>query len=390
MAGTSPHNQAPSLGEPSETPERWLRAKLRRYHPGDTPQAAQAMYAIERAVLHTCPDPPSRVDSAGNAIQAGEALPLFENPFEITDLLVFDHAALRDMLACNAHGLTLDCLAAALHGAPPPVTQHIRAALPTHQRRPFTQLLTQPISATQANYARSRLLDNLFWELTYWKTPNLYEALIEGEHIHPGIFRRLTPDICGKDVLDAGAGSGRATFACLRAGAHRVYAVEPSPGLLRILKSKCASYPAHRQIIPARGRFDHLPLEDDSVDLALSCSAFTADPDQGGEPGLAELRRVTRAGGKIILIWPRPQDYAWLAAHGFHYVALPAPPDMAARFRSLATALQVARRFYAHNTAAIRYLLRRRRPEIPFSILGVNPPHDYCWLPVEKENSAPS
>ncbi|MGZ6390585.1 MAG: hypothetical protein ACXWQZ_15155, partial [Ktedonobacterales bacterium] len=193
MAGTSPHNQAPSLGEPSETPERWLRAKLRRYHPGDTPQAAQAMYAIERAVLHTCPDPPSRVDSAGNAIQAGEALPLFENPFEITDLLVFDHAALRDMLACNAHGLTLDCLAAALHGAPPPVTQHIRAALPTHQRRPFTQLLTQPISATQANYARSRLLDNLFWELTYWKTPNLYEALIEGERIHPGIFRRLTP-----------------------------------------------------------------------------------------------------------------------------------------------------------------------------------------------------
>ncbi|MGZ3638288.1 MAG: class I SAM-dependent methyltransferase, partial [Ktedonobacterales bacterium] len=235
-----------------------------------------------------------------------------------------------------------------------------------------------------------RLLDNLFWELTYWKTPNLYEALIEGERIHPGIFRRLTPDIRGKDVLDAGAGSGRATFACLRAGAHRVYAVEPSPGLLRILKSKCASYPAHRQIIPARGRFDHLPLEDDSVDLALSCSAFTADPDQGGEPGLAELRRVTRAGGKIVLIWPRPQDYAWLAAHGFHYVALPAPPDMAARFRSLATALQVARRFYAHNTAAIRYLLRRRRPEIPFSILGVNPPHDYCWLPVEKENSAPS
>ncbi|MGZ6392124.1 MAG: class I SAM-dependent methyltransferase, partial [Ktedonobacterales bacterium] len=243
---------------------------------------------------------------------------------------------------------------------------------------------------TQANYARSRLLDNLFWELTYWKTPNLYEALIEGERIHPGIFRRLTPDIRGKDVLDAGAGSGRATFACLRAGANRVYAVEPSPGLLRILKSKCASYPAHRQIIPARGRFDHLPLEDDSVDLALSCSAFTADPDQGGEPGLAELRRVTRSGGKIVLIWPRPQDYAWLAAHGFHYVALPAPPDMAARFRSLATALQVARRFYAHNTAAIRYLLRRRRPEIPFSILGVNPPHDYCWLPVEKENSAPS
>lgn len=384
MAGTSPHNQVLLHAEPSETPERWLRAKLRRYHPGDTPQAAQVMHAIERAVLNAPPDPRSRDDSVGDSILAGEAQPLFENPFEITDLLVFDHAALRDMLACNAHGLTLDCLAAALHGAPPPVLQRIRAALPTHQRRPFTQLLTQPMSAIQANHARRRLLDNLFWELTYWKTPNLYDALIEGERIHPGIFRRLTPDIRGKDVLDAGAGSGRATFACLRAGARRVYAVEPSPGLLRILKSKCVPHPARSQIIPARGRFDHLPLVDDSVDLALSCSAFTADPDQGGEPGLAELRRVTRAGGKIVLIWPRPQDYAWLAAHGFHYVALPAPPDMAVRFRSLATALRVARRFYAHNTAAIHYLLRRRRPEIPFSILGVNPPHDYCWLPVAK------
>jgi SAM-dependent methyltransferase len=390
MAGTSPHNQAPSHGDPAETPERWLRAKLRRYRPGDAPQAAQAMHAIENAVLHAPPEPRSHDDSAGDPIQAGEAHPLFENPFQINDLLVFDHASLRDMLAYNTHGLTLDCLAAALHGAPPAVIQHIRAALPTHQRRPFTHLLAQPLSATHANQARRQLLDNLFWELTYWKTPDLYDALIEGERIHPGIFRRLTPDIRGKDVLDAGAGSGRATFACLRAGAHRVYAVEPSPGLLRILKSKCASYPAHRQIIPIRGRFDHLPLADDSVDLALSCSAFTAGPDQGGEPGLAELRRVTRPGGKIVLIWPRPEDYAWLAAHGFHYVALPAPPDMAVHFHSLATALQVASRFYAHNTAVIRYLLRRHRPEIPFSILGVNPPHDYCWLSVEKQNAPPS
>jgi hypothetical protein len=63
---------------------------------------------------------------------------------------------------------------------------------------------------------------------------------------------------------------------------------------------------------------------------------------------------------------------------------LPAPPDMGVHFRSFATTLRVARRFYAHNAAVIHYLLRRRQPEIPFSILGVNPPHDYCWLPVEK------
>lgn len=362
----------------NKTSERWLRAKLRRYHPGDEPQAAAALRAIQRAVLHT------PADTRDQAVQTGEAQPLFENPFDIADLLIFDSATLRDMLASNAHGLTLDRLAAALHGAPLPVIQRIGAALTSPQQSTFAHLLRRPVTAAQAEDARRQLLDNLFWELTYWKTPHLYEALTEGERIHPGIFRRLAPDIRGKDVLDAGAGSGRATFACLRAGARRVYAVEPSPGLLRILESKCASHPARRQIVPIQGRFDHLPLDDDSVDLALSCSAFTAGPDQGGEPGLAELRRVTRSGGKIAVIWPRPEDYAWLATHGFHYVALPAPPDMGVRFRSLATALRIAHRFYAHNTAAIRYLLRNRRPEIPFSLLGVNPPHDYCWLLVDK------
>ncbi len=376
MAGIAPGDDS------HETSERWLRAKLRRYHPGDEPQATEAVRAIQRAVLHTPTD--TRADTRDRQTPAGEAQPLFENPFALADLLVFDAATLRDMLASNAHGLTLDTLAAALHGAPQPLIQHIDAALTSPQRSTFAQLLRCPRPPAQVEDARRHLLDSLFWELTYWQTPHLYEALTEGERIHPGIFRRLAPDIRDKEVLDVGAGSGRATFACLRYGARRVYAVEPSPGLLRILESKCASHPARRQITPIQGRFQSLPLANDSVDLALSCSAFTADPEQGGEPGLAELRRVTRPGGKIVVIWPRPEDYAWLAAHGFRYVALSAPPDMGVRFRSLATALRVAHRFYAHNTAAIRHLLRYRRPEIPFSLLGVNPPHDYCWLPVDK------
>ncbi len=369
-----------------ETSERWLRAKLRRYHPGDEPQATEAVRAIQRAVLHTPTDTraDTRTDTHRRQTPAGEAQPLFANPFTLADLLVFDAATLRDMLASNAHGLTLETLAAALHGARQPIIQHIDAALTSTQRSTFAQLLRRPLTSAQLEDARRHLLDSLFWELTYWKTPHLYEALTEGERIHPGIFRHLAPDIRDKDVLDVGAGSGRATFACLRYGARRVYAVEPSPGLLRILESKCASHSARRQITPIQGRFQSLPLANDSVDLALSCSAFTADPEQGGEPGLAELRRVTRPGGKIVVIWPRPEDYAWLAAHGFRYVALSAPPDMGVRFRSLATALHVAHRFYAHNTAAIRHLLRYRRPEIPFSLLGVNPPHDYCWLPVDK------
>ncbi len=98
----------------------------------------------------------------------------------------------------------------------------------------------------------------------------------------------------------------------------------------------------------------------------LSCSAFTSDPVQGGEPGLAELRRVIKSGGKLIIIWPRTQDHDWLAERGFHYVVLPVHEEMRIRFRTLWSALR----------------LRERKPEIPFSMIGLNPPCDYCWLRV--------
>ncbi|HLY26116.1 MAG TPA: class I SAM-dependent methyltransferase, partial [Aggregatilineales bacterium] len=168
-----------------------------------------------------------------------------------------------------------------------------------------------------------------------------------------------------------------------RRGARLVYAMEPSPGLLRILQQKALSQRLNGRIIPCQGRFEQIPLENDSVDLALSCSAFTAQPEQGGESGLAELKRVTKAGGKIVLIWPRQEDRHWLIERGFQYVSLPVRREMRVHFRSLQSALRCARIFYASNGEVLRYLLKKQKPEVPFSVLGFNPPCDYCWLSVE-------
>ena len=342
------------------TEERWLSAKLRNFYPHPRSETVQALAQAVREE------------------HGPEQEPLFENPFQIEDLLVFDDETLRDLLANDAAHLTAADLALSLRGASDHLVQRVSGALPRQERARFQAALRQPNTPEEAEAARRRLLDALFWELTYWKTPDLYEELTEGERIHPGIFRRLAPDLRGSRVLDAGAGSGRATFDCLRQGAQHVYAIEPSPGLLRLLEGKLAHHPARKQITPIQGRFDALPLGDRSVDLALACSAFTTD--QGGEPGLDELKRVTRPGGKIVLIWPRPEDYHWLAARGFQYEALPMSEEPRVRFQSLTSALRAARRFYARKPAVQRHLLRSRRPEVPFSVLGPNPPHDYCWL----------
>lgn len=300
----------------------------------------------------------------------------------IEDLLVFDDDTLCRMLAGNSFGLTPERLAHCLHKSPSIIVEHIERHLPPQQRSCFLRELCRPLAGHVVEAACREILAALFWELTYWKTPELYDELTEGEHLHPGIFQRLQPDIHESTVLDVGAGSGRGSFECLRYGAKRVYAVEPSPALLRILDRKRACLPYGDRVIPLVGRFDALPVAENSVDITLSCSAFTAQPEQGGEAGLAEMKRVTKPGGKIVVIWPRTEDHNWLMAHDFHYVALPLDRDMGIHFHSLESALHCVQHFYAGNPAVVHHLLSTQRPEVPFSVLGVNPPCDYCWLEV--------
>lgn len=343
--------------------------------PNDTEAGTMASHQVSPSL--------EPVENGAGSTPSAHDTPLFDNPFCIEDLSVFDDITMQSLLRCGGYGLTLEDLAWGLHSANIPLVKRIRGNLPARQRAYFVQELRRPVPADQVKAARQRVLDGLFWELTYWKTPNLYEELTEGEQLHPGIFRRLAPEIRGKTVLDVGAGSGRASFECLRYGARLVYAVEPSPGLLHILRQKVVNQPMHSRVISRQGRFDQIPLEDDSVDLSLSCSAFTSEAERGGEAGLAELKRVTKSGGKIVLIWPRREDYDWLLACGFQYVSLPLRYEMMVHFRSLQSARRCARLFYARNKAVLQYLTHKRKPEIPFSVLGLNPPRDYCWLTVE-------
>ncbi len=147
--------------------------------------------------------------------------------------MVFDDAALQSLLCHEGFGIAVEDLAHSMYGVSGQLLERIKRNVPGSTRATFLEELQRAIPPEQADRARRIVLDRLFWELTYWKTPDLYEELTEGERLHPGIFQQLAPDIRGNIVLDAGAGSGRASFECARYGAEKVYAVEPSPGLLR-------------------------------------------------------------------------------------------------------------------------------------------------------------
>lgn len=210
----------------------------------------------------------------------------------------------------------------------------------------------------------------LAWDLLYWNEPELYDRLTEGEPFHPDLLARLPLDAA--TVLDVGAGTGRLTLLCA-ARAGRVHAIEPAAPMRRVLEQKIRDRGINNVDI-APGWCDALPLPDGSVDVAVSASAFGSDPRRGGEPGLHELQRVVRPGGRIAILWP--DDPQWFIVRGFHYQVCEGALEV--RFRDLRTALECAEIFY--SAAAVTHFERSRRPVVPFEALGINPPRDCCWI----------
>jgi SAM-dependent methyltransferase len=304
-----------------------------------------------------------------------------EHLFSIADLAAFDGAHLREVIADVSGAVSPAVAGRALMptGADQPnelarLAARIERALPPRDRERFGRARHEPLTAEDVRAARRVALEQLFWELTYWKIPQDYERLTAGEPVHLGALDYARVD--GAVVLDAGAGSGRVTLPLARRARH-VYALDPAPPLLRLLEQKLArDHVTHVELL--RGTFSRVPLPDDSVDTVVSCSAFGPLEVRGGETGLGELQRVTRPGGRIVVMWP--EDPAWLARHGFRYATLRG--HLTITFPTLEEALAAARRFYGRRV--VRYLERTARPELPFAILGVKEPRDVCWLTVRK------
>jgi hypothetical protein len=84
------------------------------------------------------------------------------------------------------------------------------------------------------------------------------------------------------------------------------------------------------------------------------------------------MERVSAAGGMVVIVWPNHPE--WLAAHGYRYVSFPGPMTM--DFASPTEAVQMAKIFYPHAVAEIQ---ARGERQVPYDILGVNPPRDLAY-----------
>ena len=100
----------------------------------------------------------------------------------------------------------------------------------------------------------------------------------------------------GRDVLDVGCGTGY-HLPFFAEEAASVVGVEPHPDLLAIAQRRVRRTP---RVAVVQGTAQALPLPDDSVDVVHARWAYFFGP--GCEPGLAELGRVVRPGGRAFVI----------------------------------------------------------------------------------------
>ena len=106
----------------------------------------------------------------------------------------------------------------------------------------------------------------------------------------------------GRTILDLGCGTGY--WLRRYAGeAARVIGVEPDPGLSTIARRAAAELP-HTQVLA--GSAERIPLPADSVDVAHARFAYFFPPGAGA--GLAEVLRVLRPGGQLVVV---DNDYRW-------------------------------------------------------------------------------
>jgi SAM-dependent methyltransferase len=209
----------------------------------------------------------------------------------------------------------------------------------------------------------------LAWELLYRLEPELYDRLVTAERLHPEVLGWLPHHV--DRIVEVAAGTGRLTLELVRR-AREVLAIEPAAPLREILAHKLAraDHGFHGQV--RDGFFDDLPLSDACADLVIACSALTPAPGHGGEAGLAEMERVCRTGGCVVIVWPN--QVPWLAAHGYEYVSFDG--EMFVEFASHEEAAELTEIFYPGGVEEVR---RRRLRLVPYDVLGINPPRDLAY-----------
>jgi len=142
-------------------------------------------------------------------------------------------------------------------------------------------------------------------------TPRRFDLILAAIFLfREGAFRERLADrarlALGETVLDVGCGTGSfAIVAARRVGAlGRVHAIDASSEMIDRAEAKARR--AGQQIGFARGLAEALPYPDGSFDVVTATFLLRHLPPQARRAPIAEMSRVTKPGGRVLLVDTRP------------------------------------------------------------------------------------
>lgn len=147
------------------------------------------------------------------------------------------------------------------------------------------------------------------WDRAYTAFAKPYDLAVRLLPVWKTWLRRALPHIVGPRVLEVSFGTGY--LISQYAGAFEAHGLDYNREMVAITRRNLVRARAKAKL--ARGNVEALPYPDSSFDSLVNTMAFSGYPD--GVRALAEMKRVLRSGGKLILIdFTFPPDQNWLGS----------------------------------------------------------------------------
>jgi SAM-dependent methyltransferase len=136
----------------------------------------------------------------------------------------------------------------------------------------------------------------------------VYDASLPAHVVEHYVRKRaaFVLEICPPgSVLDVGCGTGALAQRLIGLG-YRVTGVDPSEGMLDVMRAR------RPEVRAVRASGTDLPFEPDSFDLVLSVATMHHIADaEAVRQTLAEMTRVTKPGGRILIWDHNPRNPYW-------------------------------------------------------------------------------
>lgn len=137
----------------------------------------------------------------------------------------------------------------------------------------------------------ARFYDLASWLMSFGKAGSIRRAALE-----------LAGPEAGESVLDVGCGTGTlAIAAAAKVGpSGEVQGIDASPEMIEVARRKAEKQAPKSSFQP--GLIETIPFPDDRFDLVLNTLMLHHLPDDLKRKGLAEMRRVLKPGGRLLVV----------------------------------------------------------------------------------------